>query len=116
MTQVGSVGALGPDDFFDWDQVRVVDGGGNAVAQPSPINVTSNLARTGSISDGGTFTGLVEGTDWFGNFTVGNGAAIRPPSSSRSSASHDSGRGVAEPKIATAPSSDARFAATVRAS
>ena len=26
------------------------------------------------------------------------------------------GRGVAEPKIATAPSSDARFAATVRAS
>ena len=48
--------------------------------------------------------------------TVGIGVAMRPPSSSRSSLSHDSGRGVAEPKIATAPSSDARFAATVRAS
>ena len=72
VTQVGSAGALGADDFFDWGQVRVVDGGGNAVAQSSPIIVTSNLARTGSISDGGSFTGLVEGTDWFGNFTVGN--------------------------------------------
>lgn len=70
--QVGSAGALGANDFFDWGQVRVLDGGGNAVAQPSPENVTSNLGRTGSISDGGTFTGLVEGTDWFGNFTVGN--------------------------------------------
>ena len=70
--QVGSAGALGANDFFDWGQVRVLDGGGNAVAQPSPENVTSNLARTGSISDGGQFTGLVEGTDWFGNFTVGN--------------------------------------------
>jgi len=70
--QVGSAGALGANDFFDWGQVRVLDGGGNAVAQASPKNVTSNLARTGSISDGGSFTGLVEGTDWFGNFTVGN--------------------------------------------
>ena len=70
--QVGSAGALGANDFFDWGQVRVLDGGGNAVAQASPQNVTSNLGRTGSISDGGTFTGLVEGTDWFGNFTVGN--------------------------------------------
>jgi hypothetical protein len=70
--QVGSAGALGANDFFDWGQVRVLDGGGNAVAQASPQNVTSNLARTGSISDGGDFTGLVEGTDWFGNFTVGN--------------------------------------------
>ena len=70
--QVGSAGALGANDFFDWGQVRVLDGGGNAVAQASPDNVTSNLGRTGSISDGGSFTGLVEGTDWFGNFTVGN--------------------------------------------
>ena len=70
--QVGSAGALGANDFFDWGQVRVLDGGGNAVAQASPQNVTSNLARTGSVSDGGSFTGLVEGTDWFGNFTVGN--------------------------------------------
>jgi len=70
--QIGSAAALGANDFFDWGQVRVLDGGGNAVAQPSPQNVTSNLARTGSISDGGKFTGLVEGTDWFGNFTVGN--------------------------------------------
>jgi hypothetical protein len=70
--QVGSAGALGANDFYDWGQVRVLDGGGNAVAQPSPQNVTSNLSRTGSISDGGSFTGLVEGTDWFGNFTVGN--------------------------------------------
>jgi hypothetical protein len=70
--QVGSAGALGANDFFDWGQVRVLDGSGNAVAQASPRNVTSNLSRTGSISDGGQFTGLVEGTDWFGNFTVGN--------------------------------------------
>src|SRR5262245_27534916 len=70
--QVGSAGALGANDFFDWTQVRVLDGGGNAVAQASPRNVTSNLARTGSISDGGSFTGLVEGTDFIGNFTVGN--------------------------------------------
>jgi hypothetical protein len=70
--QVGSAGALGANDFFDWGQVRVLDGGGNAVAQASPQNVTSNLGRTGSASDGGSFTGLVEGTDWFGNFTVGD--------------------------------------------
>ncbi len=48
--------------------------------------------------------------------TDGIGAASRPPSSSRSSDCHDSGRGVAEPNTATAPSSAARFAATVRAS
>jgi hypothetical protein len=70
--QVGSAGALGANDFFDWGQVRVLDGGGNAVAQPSPRSITSNLSLTGSISDGGSFSGLVEGTDWFGNFTVGN--------------------------------------------
>jgi hypothetical protein len=72
LIQVGSAGALGANDFFDWSQVRVLDGSGNAVAQASPRNVTSNLARTGTISDGGNFTGLVEGTDWFGDFTVGN--------------------------------------------
>jgi hypothetical protein len=70
--QIGSAGALGANDFFDWGQVRVLDGSGNALAQASPTTVTSNLSRTGSISDGGQFTGLVEGTDWFGNFTVGN--------------------------------------------
>jgi hypothetical protein len=52
--------------------VRVLNNSGNAVAQPSPIGVTSNLGRNGSICDGGSFTGLVEGTDFFGNFTVGN--------------------------------------------
>ena len=57
--------------------------------------------------------GLVPEVD---DATVGSGAAIRPPSSSRSSACQDSGRGVAEPKMATAPSSAARLAATVRAS
>src|SRR4029453_13463414 len=70
--QVGSAGALGANDFFDWGQVRVLDGGGNAVAQPSPQNVTSNLGRTGRHSDGRPFTGLGEGADLFGNFTVGN--------------------------------------------
>jgi hypothetical protein len=69
--QIGSAAALGANDFFDWGQVRVLDGGGNAIAQPSPQNVTSSLGRTASISDGGSFTGLVEGTDWFGNFTAG---------------------------------------------
>ena len=71
-SQVFSAGSLGPNDFFDWGQIRVVDGGGNAVAQTSPQNVTSNLGRTGNVSNGGNFTGLIEGTDWFGNFTVGN--------------------------------------------
>lgn len=72
VNQVGSPGALGADDFYDWSQIRAVDGGGNAVAQASPIIVTSNLAATGTISDGGNFTGLIEGTDWFGNFTIGD--------------------------------------------
>jgi len=71
-SQVFSAGSLGPNDFFDWGQIRVVDGGGNAVAQTSPQNVTSNLGRTGNVTNGGNFTGLIEGTDWFGNFTTGN--------------------------------------------
>jgi hypothetical protein len=69
--QIGSAAALGANDFFDWGQVRVLDGGGNPVAQPSPQSVTSNLGRTASISDGVAFTGLVEGTDWIGNFLAG---------------------------------------------
>jgi hypothetical protein len=72
LIQVGSAGALGANDFVDWGQVRVVDSVGNAVAQASPQNVTSNLGRTASISDGVSFTGHIEGTDWFGNFTVGD--------------------------------------------
>lgn len=64
--QIGSAGALGANDFFDWGQL------GDGVVTPSPVNVTSNLARTGSISDGGSFTGLVEGNDFFGNFTIGD--------------------------------------------
>ena len=65
--QVGSAAALGANDVFDWGTVRVLDGG-NAVAQSSPRNVGSSLGRTASISDGVAFTGLVEGTDWFGDF------------------------------------------------
>lgn len=72
LIQVGSAGALGANDFFDWGQVRVLDGAGNAVAQASPQNVTSNLSRKASISDGVSFTGHIEGTDWFGNFSVGD--------------------------------------------
>ena len=48
--------------------------------------------------------------------TGGSEPPIRPPSGSFSSAAQLSGRGVAEPYTATAPSSAARFAATVRAS
>ena len=48
--------------------------------------------------------------------TGGSGPASRPPSSRRSSVPQLSGRGVALPKTATAPSRAARFAATVRAS
>lgn len=70
--QIVSAAALGANDFFDWSQVRVLDGGGNAIAEPSPQNVTSNLGRTANVSDGGSFTGLVEGSDWFGNFTTGD--------------------------------------------
>ena len=70
--QIGSAAALGANDFFDWGQVRVLDGGGNAMAQPSPQNVTSNLGRSATIDDGGSFTGFVEGNDWFSNFTAGD--------------------------------------------
>jgi len=70
--QIGSAAALGANDFFDWDQVRAVDGGGNALALPSPRTVTSNLGRSAGISDGGSFSGLVEGTDWFGDFASGD--------------------------------------------
>lgn len=69
--QITSAAALGSNDFYDWGQVRVLDAGGNSVAQPSPQNITSNLGRTGSVSSGGAVTGLLEGTDWFGNFIVG---------------------------------------------
>jgi hypothetical protein len=64
--QIGSAAALGANDFFDWGQL------GDGVVNTSPVNVTSNLARTGSISDGVSFTRLVEGNDFFGNFTVGD--------------------------------------------
>ncbi len=64
--QVLSPGALGANDYFDWGQL------GDNVTRNSPLNVLSNLGRTGTISDGGQFTGLVEGSDWFGNFTVGD--------------------------------------------
>ena len=33
--------------------------------------MTSSLGRTASVSDSGSLTGLVEGIDWFGNFTAG---------------------------------------------
>jgi len=69
--QIGSAAALGANDFFDWGQVRALDGSGSAIAQPSPENVTSSLGRTASVSDSGSLTGLVEGIDWFGNFTAG---------------------------------------------
>ena len=69
--QVGSAALLGANDFFDWGQLRVVDANGAAVEQPSPRTVTSNLGRSATISDGGTFTGAVEGTDWFGDFIAG---------------------------------------------
>jgi hypothetical protein len=69
---VSSAAALGSNDFFDWGQVRSIDVNGDAVAQASPLNVASNLGRTGSVSNGGSFTGLLEGTDWLGNFTIGD--------------------------------------------
>ena len=71
-SQVFSAGALAPNDFFDGGQIRVLDGSGFVVPQGSPQNVTSNLGRTGNVSDGVSFTGLIEGTDWIGNFTPGN--------------------------------------------
>jgi hypothetical protein len=81
--QVGSAAALTATDFIDWGQVRVLDTGGSAVAKASPLGVTSNQGLSASISDGSAFTGLVEGTDWFGNFNVGDnvlytGDAIDP--------------------------------------
>ena len=69
--QIGSAAALGANDFFDWGQIRAVDSGGNAVAQPSPVNVASNLGRAATITDGVSFTGLVQDTDWFGDFLPG---------------------------------------------
>jgi PEP-CTERM motif-containing protein len=64
--QIGSAGALGANDFFDWGQF--VDG----ALQGSPLNAGSNLGRGATLTDGGNFTALVEGNDWIGNFTLGN--------------------------------------------
>jgi hypothetical protein len=80
--QVGSAAVLSANDPFDWGQIRVIDDNGTpgdpsddfAAAQNSPIAVVSSLARNGSISDGagGQFTGLIQGTDFFGNFAIGD--------------------------------------------
>jgi len=63
--QINSAAALGSNDYFDWGQI-------SSAHLASPVSITSNLGSTGSISDGAGFSGLTEGTDWFGNFTVGN--------------------------------------------
>ena len=72
------VNALSGNDYFDWAQVRVVDGSGIAQGLPSPLTVTSNLGRTAVLSDGVAFTGLIEGpdSDWTGNFLVGENVLI----------------------------------------
>ena len=80
--QVASAAALGANDFFDWGQIRVIDDNQTpgdtsddfAAAQNSPIAVVSSLARNGSIGDGpgGQFTGLIQGTDFFGIFANGD--------------------------------------------
>src|SRR5215467_1983750 len=72
------VGSLAGNDFFDWGQVRVVDGSGIAQGVPSPLAVTSNLGRTAVLSDGVAFTGLIEGpdSDWTGNFLIGENVLI----------------------------------------
>ena len=80
--QVGTAAGLGANDSFDWGQIRVIDDYATpgdpsddfAVAQNSPIAVASSLARSGSVSDGagGQFTGLIEGTDFFGIFANGD--------------------------------------------
>src|SRR5204863_10073296 len=64
------VNAFSGNDYFDWAQVRVVDGSGIAQGLPSPLAVTSNLGRTAVLSDSVAFTGLIEGpdSDWTGNF------------------------------------------------
>src|SRR5437762_323692 len=73
--QVTSIAA---GDYFDWGQVRVVDGSGVAQGVASPIVVTSNLGRTGTLTDGVAFTGLIEGpdSDWTGNFLVGENVLV----------------------------------------
>jgi len=80
--QVGSAAGLGANDSFDWGQIHVIDDNGTpgdttddfAAAQNSPLAVVSSLARSGSLSDGtgGQFTGLIQGTDFFGNFASGD--------------------------------------------
>ncbi len=60
------VGSIVSNDSFDWGQYA------DGVPMGSPIGATSALLRTGTLSDGGAFTGLVEGTSWFGNFAVGD--------------------------------------------
>src|SRR5262245_57885550 len=67
VTQVSSAGALGATDYFDWGQLL------EGLTLASPAGVTSGiLGDTGTISDGGSFTHLIEATDWFGNFTPGD--------------------------------------------
>ncbi len=72
------VNSLAGNDYFDWGQVRVVDGSGTAQGVPSPLTVTSNLGRAAVLDDGVAFTGLIEGpdSDWTGNFTVGENVLI----------------------------------------
>lgn len=63
--QISTPAALGSNDYFDWGQISNSHVG-------SPQSITSNLGQSGSISDGAGFTRLTEGTDWFGNFSVGD--------------------------------------------
>lgn len=81
--QIGSVAALGANDFFDWAQVLPE---GAAIA--SPVNIASNLGRTGTIDDGGEFTPLVEGTDFLGNFTAGDHLLFTGNATDASTAAH----------------------------
>ena len=60
----------GSNDFFDWGAQAGLAPEGSFHA--SPVPVTSNLARAGTISDSTGFTRLVEGTDFIGNFAVGD--------------------------------------------
>lgn len=60
------VGSIVSNDSFDWGQYA------DGVPMGSPLGATSALLRTGNLSDGGEFTGRVQGTSWFGNFLTGD--------------------------------------------
>jgi hypothetical protein len=69
LTQVGSRGALGADDFIDWG---TLGGSGTTVASPFNIPTDNGLNVNVSKTPGGLFERRNQGSGWNGNFANGD--------------------------------------------